>query len=280
MAAAGAIALVAVQIVLIVLLLVQRARWRRAENEMRDNQRMLEASNRQITDLFGRLIAAQEAERTRIARDLHDDISQRIAALSISMSGLKRRLLGNADDGDAIAALNAIQHDTAALAEEIRHVSHDLHPSALQHAGLAAALGAFCIQFSKGRQLAIRFSSAPDLGTIREDAALCLYRITQEALRNVARHAGASEVNVALTQDANALQLAIADNGNGFNLDAARHHVGLGLVSIDERARLLGGQVAIDTRPGGGTRIEVRLPNAATPVSAAAGTGYVTLPSV
>ena len=267
----AAIALFAVQTALITLLLLQRRRRRHAEKEMHDNQHMLEASHRQITDLFGRLIAAQETERTRIARDLHDDVSQRIAALSITMSGLKRKLLGQADDGDAITALNAMQHDTAALAEEIRHVSHDLHPSALQHAGLVAALSVFCTQFSKAQQLLIRFNSAPDLGTIREDAALCLYRIAQEALHNVAKHAGATEVSVSLTQDEHVLRLSIADDGKGFNLTGARHRVGLGLISIDERARLLGGHVAIETRPGGGTRVEVRLPDAVTPPVAVAG---------
>ena len=266
----GAIALFAVQTALITLLLLQRTRRRRAENEMRENQRMLEASNRQNTDLFGRLIAAQETERTRIARDLHDDVSQRIAALSIAMSGLKRKLLGQSDEGDAIAALNAMQHDTAVLAEEIRHVSHDLHPSALQHAGLVAALGVFCNQFSKLQHLPIRFSSAADLGTIREDAALCLYRVAQEALHNVAKHAAASEVSVSLSQDEHVLRLSIVDDGKGFNLAGARQRRGLGLISIDERARLLGGQVAIHTRPGGGTRVEVRLPNAVTAPAAAA----------
>lgn len=270
---AGAVALIVLQTALIVLLLVQRTRQRRAGKAMREHQHMLEASNRQITALFGRLIAAQETERTRIARDLHDDVSQRVAALSIALSGLKRKLLGHADDGDTIAALNAMQHDAAALAEEIRHVSHELHPSALQHAGVVAALGAFCSQFSKVQQLPIRFSSAPDLGTIHQDTALCLYRIAQEALHNVAKHAGAREVSVSLARDGNLVQLSIADDGKGFNPAAARHRTGLGLVSIDERARLLGGHVAVDTRPGGGTRIEVRLPGAVTPPVAAAGSG-------
>ena len=268
----GALVLFLLQTVLIAGLLMQRARRRRAEAEMREHQGMLEAGNRQISELFGRLIAAQETERTRIARELHDDVSQRVAALALSMSRLKRTLLGAADPGTALAVLGAMQTDTAALAQEIRHVSHDLHPTVLQHAGLVHALSAFCGQFGKLHGLPIRFAAAPDLGTIREDAALCLYRITQEALHNVAKHAGANEVSVSLASDAELLRLSIVDDGKGFNLAASRdHRIGLGLVSIDERARLLGGHVAIDTRPGGGTRVAVHLPQARAAVASRSG---------
>jgi signal transduction histidine kinase len=260
----GAVALLLLQTALIAGLLVQRARRRRAERQMRDHQHMLESSNRQISELFGRLIAAQETERTRIARELHDDVSQRIAALALNMSSLKRTLQGSGEPGDALTVLGAMQTDTATLAQEIRHVSHDLHPSVLQHAGLVPALNAYCGQFGKLHGLSIRFAAASHLGAIREDVALCLYRITQEALHNVAKHAAASEVSVSLAGDADRLQLAIVDNGKGFTLAGTRgHRMGLGLVSIDERARMLGGQVTIDTRPGGGTRVAVGLPHSA-----------------
>ena len=121
----GALVLFLLQSALIAGLLVQNDRRRRAETEMRENQRMLEASNLQVSELFGRLIAAQETERTRIARDLHDDVSQRIAALAIAMSNLKRRLSGSTVGGEVATAVSAMQRDTAALAQEIRAVSHD-----------------------------------------------------------------------------------------------------------------------------------------------------------
>ena len=106
--------------------------------------RELQASNTQISDLFGRLIAAQETERTRIARDLHDDVSQRIAGLSIMISGIKRKIHRQPAEAEVVANLTSLQQHTIALADEIRHVSHDLHPSQLQHTGLVAALSAYC----------------------------------------------------------------------------------------------------------------------------------------
>jgi signal transduction histidine kinase len=164
---------------------------RATEAGLRENQAMLQASNTQISDLFGRLITAQETERTRIARDLHDDVSQRIAGLSITMSGLKRKLRDHPDNSDVILALTAMQRNTIALAEDIRHVSHDLHPGTLQHAGLVAALSSFCAEFEKVQAIAVTFSAGDDIGQVDADTALCLYRITQEALHNVAKHADA-----------------------------------------------------------------------------------------
>ena len=186
------------QTTLITGLLVQRARRPRAERE--------------VSELFGRLIAAQETERSRIARDLHDDVSQRIAALSIAMSSLKRKLLGDVDGSTTVAALSAIQRDTAALAAGVRQVSHDLHPSLPQHTGLVPALNALCALFGK--------------------------------------------------RTAKDVQLSIANDGKGFDLANTRGRAdGLGLVSIDERVRVLRGTVDVETRPGAGTLIVVRLPS-------------------
>jgi len=264
---AGAFAMVLLQSLLITRLLVQSRRRRRAETDMKENQQMLEQSNRQVSELFGRLLSAQETERGRIARDLHDDISQRIAALSITMSGVKRKLVGRADQSDVASYVNTMQREAAELAAEIRQVSHDLHPSALQHAGLVVALSEFCSQFGKLHQLSIAFSSPPDLGQVDAEAALCLYRVAQEALQNVARHAGAAKSFVSLTREDDVLQLSIVDHGKGFTLADRRRAVGgLGLLSIDERVRVLGGQVEIETRPGGGTRVQVRLQQSAVAV--------------
>jgi PAS domain S-box-containing protein len=234
---------------------------KRAEGEMRVNQATLQARNRQISVLFGRLIAAQENERSRIARDLHDDVSQRIAGLSIMMSSLKRRLRERTEQGDVLAALTSMQQSTIGLAEEIRHVSHDLHPSLLQHAGLVTALRMFCAQFEEQHAVSVAYEAADDVAPVDPDAALCLYRIAQEALRNVAKHADAVHVDVMLTRRADGVQLLIGDDGKGFDLAATRAKAGgLGLVSIDERVRLVGGTVRIDTRIRGGTRVQVEIP--------------------
>ena len=262
----GSLALMLLQTALIGGLLVQRARGRRMAAAMRDNQAMLEASNRQISDLFGRLINAQETERGRIARDLHDDVSQRIAGLSIMISGLKSRLGGADRDPEVTRSLAMMHKNTIGLAEEIRDVSHDLHPSMLQHAGLVSALRHTCTQFETLQGTPVAYTAGPHLGPIDPDSALCLYRIAQEALRNVAKHAGANHVEVALHRTPEGLQLTIADDGHGFDLEGTRAgragRGGLGLVSINERVRLLRGTVSIDTRPHGGTRMRVLIPSA------------------
>jgi signal transduction histidine kinase len=221
----------------------------------------LRRSNQQISDLFGRLIATQESERTRIARDLHDDVSQRVAALSLMMSGLKRRLSGQPNEADLQSALTSMQQATTALAEEIRHVSHDLHPSQLQLGGLVRALLAFCSDFEKFHAIKISFTAVGAIGDVERDTSLCLYRVTQEALRNVAKHAEARQVRVELSRGPHGIQLSISDDGKGFDevkMREERH--GLGLISIDERVRLLRGTVQIKTRRQGGTRLNVHLP--------------------
>ena len=233
----------------------------------------LQRSNQQISDLFGRLIAAQETERTRIARDLHDDVSQRVAALSIMMSTLKRRMSGQPNEADVESALTAMQQSAVTLAEEIRHVSHDLHPNTLQHAGLVRALEGFCANFETLQAVKISFRADGDLEDLEWDASLCLYRVTQEALRNVAKHADARHVSVELSRGPRSVQLSIRDDGKGFDeikIRGEKH--GLGLVSIDERVRLLRGTVRIETRPRGGTRVQVLIPHprSIVPVDAAA----------
>jgi two-component system sensor histidine kinase UhpB len=233
--------------------------------ELQEERGRLEASNRQISEMFGRLIAAQEAERTRIARDLHDDVSQRIAGLSIMMSVVKRQL-GGEPHVDLVPALTSMQESTAALADEIRNFSHNLHPALLEHAGLGAALRAYCAEFEKLHEIKVTCSTGADTERVESDTALCLFRIAQEALRNVAKHADARQVGLTLTQTAGGVQLSIVDDGKGFDLAGARGAAaGLGLVSIDERARLLQGSVQIDTAPHGGTKLHVRIPRCRGP---------------
>jgi signal transduction histidine kinase len=232
--------------------------------ELREKQAGLEAGNRQITDLFGRLIAAQETERTRIARDLHDDVSQRIAGLSIMISSAKLTLRKQPGEAELLGALTTMQQSTTALADEIRHLSHDLHPALLRHAGLVASLSAFCTQFQKHNGIDVTYTADDETDRIEGDLALCLYRIAQEGLRNVAKHADARRISVALRSLTDAVHLSIVDDGRGFELAAGRGGgAGLGLISIDERARLLGGSVRIETHPGGGTRLHVEVPRPA-----------------
>jgi signal transduction histidine kinase len=225
--------------------------------ERHNREEALRTSHDQIQSLIGRLITAQETERTRIAREMHDDINQQVAALSIALSSLKRQLPANASN--VHDTLDRAQQRTITLADEIRQLSHELHPGVLQHAGLVAALREHCTEI--GSQYGIEVTlSADDLGAIPQDIALCLYRVAQEALRNVAAHAGARWAHVALRRTAAGLELTITDDGQGFDLTEARRRGGLGLISLDERARLVGGIVRINTQPQRGTELQVEIP--------------------
>ena len=223
--------------------------------------RELQASNAQIGDLFGRLIAAQETERSRIARDLHDDVSQRIAGISIQISNLKNKLQRQFSATEVADSLSSLQQMTVGLADEIRHLSHDLHPNRVHHIGIVASLAEVCRDFEKLHGVAVACNAQPGLSPIGAEAELCLYRVTQEALRNVANHAEARQVTVQLTATADRVQLSIRDDGRGFERGAPRgRDGGLGLVSMDERVRLLRGSMEIETEPGSGTLIQVQIP--------------------
>ena len=228
---------------------------------MRGHPATPEENRAHFSDLLGLLIDAQEAERSRIARDLHDDVSQRIAGLSIMISRVKRSLRGKPDEADVTTALTSMQASVLSLADEIRRLSHDLHPVVLQHTGLDTALGEICAQFQKLQTIDVTYRADADVGRIGPEMALSLFRIAQEALRNVAKHADAHHVGVTLTQTADGIQLSIVDDGRGFDLaDVRGRGRGLGLVSIDERARLLGGSVRFVTQPQQGTCIHVEIP--------------------
>ena len=231
---------------------------RDAELSLVENQAELRRSYEQNQDLAGRLINAQEAERTRIARDLHDDVSQQLAGVGIMLSGLKRNLrAGSPFDVDETMA--ALQERTATLAHAIRHLSHDLHPGVLKHAGLAEALTQHCEEVQRLHGLALVVSAADDLDTLEFDVALCLYRVTQEALTNIVRHARTTTAQVEVTRTDAGVELRIVDQGVGF-VAIERARAGLGLRSIDERVRLAGGTVMVVSRPGQGTTLLVQIP--------------------
>jgi signal transduction histidine kinase len=219
------------------------------------------ASNQQIQDLAGRLITAQEEERARIGRELHDDVTQQLAALSISLGAVQRRLPSQLVEGHQ--QLASLQQQALAASESIRILSHGLHPIVLQHFGLVAALEGTCAEFGRQRKIEVTFhaNNGLGLGEIPADVALCLYRVTQEALQNAARHADARRVEVSLTSsERDNLELRIADNGRGFDLAEAQTRGGLGLVSIDERVRLVAGHVRIRSKKGRGTELLARVP--------------------
>lgn len=239
-----------------------------AEDALREREAVLDASHRRVRDLAGRLIAAQEAERARLARDLHDDLSQHIAGLSIALSVLRRNLEAIPGGADLAGDVVSLQQRSIGLADNIRRLSHDLHPNVLQQVGLGEALKAHCGEIDRRGGVAVVFSGEGDVSVASPGAALCLYRVVQEGLRNVLLHAGASRAEVRLTVDGEAADLTIQDDGRGFDvMTDGRGSRGLGLVSITERVRLAGGSVTIESELTRGTRVHVSIPiNAAAAV--------------
>ena len=234
---------------------------RDAEDRMRESRAALEVSHRENQHLAGRLIEAQDAERARVARDLHDDVSQQLAGLSIALSGFKRRLDEFHVSEELRADLRALHQRTATLAEVVRHLSHDLHPTVLHHAGLVTALTSYCADLERSHGIALTCSAEGDFASIAPEVALSLYRIAQEALGNVVAHAEASRVDVRLRRNGDDVELTIADDGKGFELAGSlKRGKGLGLVSITERARLAGGSVSVVAEPKQGTRVHARIP--------------------
>ena len=215
-------------------------------------------SARDIKNLVGRLLTAEEDEHRRIGRELHDGVNQELAALSISLTALERTLPPDAP-ADHWQEITRLQSRVVALAEGMRQLSHELHPGILEYAGLKAALQSYCREFDHGHDIVVRYRPGEGLGEVPSDVALCFYRVTQEALRNAAMHAKAGHASVTLTREGTDLVLTISDDGTGFDLAEARGR-GLGLISLEERVRLVGGRLTIDTAPQRGTRMRVAVP--------------------
>jgi len=237
-------------------------RWRIA----RSGESWLSGAARDITEekwaheklraLADQIITAQEDERRRIARELHDDCTQRLAALSIEL-GLLKRGSKTQDHGALENNLSRLQGEVLSLSEDIRRLSHSLHPSVLEHSSLAAAVEAYCREFSRQTGIDTTFSSRDVPAEIPRLVALAFYRIAQEALRNVSLHSVATAVSVVLSGPK--LTLNVIDNGRGFDIVQARKSPGLGLVSIEERGRLAGAVVTISSVPGEGTTVTAEI---------------------
>jgi PAS domain S-box-containing protein len=227
----------------------------RVEHELRESTRQLHESNLRRLDLAGRMISAQEAERRRIARELHDDFSQRLADISLELGALKEQI----NDRREIVRgrINRARILSRELAVGMRDLSHSLHPAALKHAGLLAALKSGCARFAEQQDIDV-VCEADSVGEISDDVALCLYRIAQEALSNIARHAQARHVEVKLTRNVALVELSVVDDGIGFNPELAFKHVGL--FSADERARLVDGRVIVESWIGKGTTLRAIVP--------------------
>lgn len=230
----------------------------RASRALKDSQKKLNQSNIQVRSLLGRLIDVQESERRRISRELHDDLSQKIATLSVAISRLKRRL--PLSDTEIINELDDLRQKTNSLTNEIRRLSHQLHPAVLEHLGLVTALESYIGNFQDEEQIDVRLTAELGEERVPFQTSICIYRVAVEALRNVSRHSGAASAVISLRRENGSLELRVSDSGKGFDVDAFRKGGGLGLVSIEERLRLLQGTCEIHSSPQKGTTLVARVP--------------------
>lgn len=199
---------------------------------------------------------AQEEERRRIARELHDDVGQRTAALGFQIDQVLQMADGSLEIRDAVGK---IQQRLDELSGTLRAVSHQLQPSILTDIGLPEALRALVAEFQEqGRDVSFTVQNVP--AELPLDSGTALYRVAQEALRNVTKHAPKTAVRLALSRRNSEVELRIEDRRSGFNLEEVRARGGLGLLSMQERARSVGGSLLLHSRPGDGTLVLVRVP--------------------
>jgi signal transduction histidine kinase/ABC-type uncharacterized transport system substrate-binding protein len=239
----------ALQALFIAVLLVNSRRLSRAHAELRRSE---EAAH----ELSGQLINAQEDERSRLARELHDDLTQRVALLAIDAGREERSLSGPGGR----TAMRMMREGLVRLSEDVHALSYRLHPSILEDLGLSEALKSECERFSRtcSSQLETNADDIPE--RLPPDVALCLFRIAQEGLRNIARHARAKRVEVRLRRLGDGLQLIVRDDGSGFDPAWDRNRKSLGHASMRQRAFFLGGKVDIESSPGYGTTIRAWVP--------------------
>jgi signal transduction histidine kinase len=204
----------------------------------------------------GRLIRAHEEERARLARELHDDVTQRLARLAIDAAQVERAR----STSGVSEPMSAIRQGLVRLSEDIHGLSYQLHPSIVEDLGLVAALRAECERFTRQESIPVHATLCEIQETVPPETALCLVRVTQEALRNVGRHARACKVDVSLQRLDAGLQLAVRDDGIGYEAALQQGTPHLGLASMRERLQFLGGELDIDTAPGHGTTLVAWVP--------------------
>jgi len=214
-------------------------------------------TEKEIQELSARLINAQEEERSRLAREMHDDVSQQVAALSLGLSNPKRAI--PPESREAQAQSERIREKVVHLGESVRRLSHGLHPAVLWYSGLDAAIRQYCGEIGVLTGLRATFRCEGSFKGLSPALSVCAYRVTQEALGNVARHAQTDRAEVELTRSGSTIKLKISDAGAGMDLTAARAAGGPGLTSMRERARLVNGNVQVQSTPGVGTTVTLTL---------------------
>jgi signal transduction histidine kinase len=237
-------------------------RWQVFMNESGEPLRMV-GVNMDVTDrklaeeavagMSGKLIKAQEQERTRIGRELHDDINQRLAMLALELEQLQ------ANPSEVQTRLQELRKQTIELSDDVQALSHELHSSKLEYLGVVPGIKSWCKEFGERQAVEIDFKS--DVSSVVPfDVGICLFRVLQESLHNAANHSDVKRIEVQLREVSNEIHLIVTDLGRGFDVEAAIQGQGLGLTSMQERVRLLNGSVDIESKPMAGTTIHVRVP--------------------
>ncbi len=229
---------------------------KQAEQDLQVTHQRLEKQQKELRLLAAQLLTAQEEERRRISRDLHDDVNQRLALLSLKIQTARN---GLPDSHLVTPMIQEIYESVANLSDDIRHLAYQYHPSILDDLGLGTALRSLCEDFAKWEGVSVTWEVPDSTRKFSQEVATCLYRVAQESLRNVSRHAQASTVHLMVREDAQGITLSIRDNGQGFEMNGFPSR-GLGFVSMRERARLVGGTLLVDNQPGHGTTVRVSIP--------------------
>jgi PAS domain S-box-containing protein len=232
--------------------------WRAAEGTVggililtEDITRSKEAEET-LSDMTRKLIEAQEQERARIGRELHDDINQRLAMLSLELEQLEE------NPSEIQPRVKELRREMAELSNDVQAMSHDLHSSKLEYLGVVAGIKSWCKEFGERQRVEIDFSNDVQ-SALPFEIGLSLFRVLQEALHNVMKHSGVKRIQVQLREDSGEIHLIIRDSGKGFDVDAALGK-GLGLTSMRERVRLVNGTISIESKPMGGTTIHAHVP--------------------
>jgi PAS domain S-box-containing protein len=211
-----------------------------------------------LAGVSGKLIEAQEQERRRIARELHDDIGQRLALLSIELTQLRQSY---SNPSDFPKRIDRLQTQTSEIAADVQSLSHELHSSRLQYLGLAAALRGFCQEFSEQQKVEVNFASHDLPISLSPAISLCFFRVLQESLHNAAKHSGVRDFEVRLWGAPDEIHLIVGDSGVGFDVEATKASRGLGLISMQERLKLLNGTLSVESQPQHGTTIHASVPH-------------------
>ena len=198
-----------------------------------------------------------DQRRARIARELHDDITQRLAMLAIEIEQVKEHAETPSEVRDRVHELSNKTND---ISSDVQALSHELHSSKLEYLGIVGGMKSWCSEFGERQGMEIEFKSSGLPNSLPSEISICLFRVLQEALHNAAKHSGVERVDVQLREESREIHLIVSDLGKGFDVASAMQNRGLGVTSMQERVRLVGGTIVIDSKPLGGTTIHVRVP--------------------